>query len=49
MAKRKLTYTSLRDNKDIHSGYEQALNGARRVLGSITDVYRGGASQLSRI
>ena len=31
--KKKLTYTSLRDNKDIHSGYEQALETGRGEFG----------------
>jgi len=49
--KKKLTYTSLRDNKDIHSGYEQAPGKrCEESLGSITRcISAAGASQLSRI
>ena len=40
--KKKLTYTSLRDNKDIHSGYEQALETVRGEFGQHHPMYIGG-------
>jgi 1-pyrroline-5-carboxylate dehydrogenase len=40
--KKKLTYTSLRDNKDIQSGYEQALETVRGEFGQHHPMYIGG-------
>ena len=40
--KKKLTYTSLLDNKEIDSGYELALETVRRELGQHHPMYIGG-------
>jgi len=40
--KKKLTYTSLLDNKDIHRGYEQALETVRKELGQHHPMYIAG-------
>ena len=40
--KKKLTYTSLFDNKEIDSGYELALETVRRELGQHHPMYIGG-------
>ena len=40
--KKKLTYTSLLDNKGIHSGYEQALETVRGEFGQHHPMYIGG-------
>jgi len=40
--KKKLTYTSLLDNKDIHSGYEQALETVRGEFGQHYPLFIGG-------
>jgi len=40
--KKKLTYTSLLDNKDIEGEYEEALETVRRQLGQHHPIYIGG-------
>ena len=40
--KKKLTYTSLLDSRDIHTGYERALEAVQSELGEHSPMFIGG-------